>query len=166
MGQKFRQHYRDVAFLEVPRQQREASEQTEKVDEDDPFVAEMSEEPGRAGAGFETGEHHLVNRNRHQSDESDPERVVMKKRDAEQSQPKQDEIDGDAEDEGNCRRGNQSSGERHEPASAADERAKSKRVPGGDNLFNFGLSTPPVVRPVNGNKPRSSFPKRGRVIPT
>ena len=65
--QKFRQHDRDVTFLEVPRQKREAGEQAKQIDEDDPLVLDVKKEAGRARPGLETGEDDLVERDRRQT---------------------------------------------------------------------------------------------------
>jgi hypothetical protein len=54
-GQKLWQDDRHVAFLEVARQKREASQETKEIEQNDPFVFEMEKEPGRARPGLKAG---------------------------------------------------------------------------------------------------------------
>ena len=95
--QERRQHVRDVALLEMARQQRKADQQQEQVGQDHPFVLHAAA-PGRAKPGpvFESGEEQLVDGDGRKPGQRDLQRVVMKERDAQQRQPKQDEVDRDA----------------------------------------------------------------------
>ena len=85
MRQDFGQHFRHEAFLEMAREQCEAHEQTQKVGKNYPFVADMRDEPGSACTGFEACEKNLVDDDCRETDERHAQRMVMKKRDAQQS---------------------------------------------------------------------------------
>ena len=95
--QERRHLFRDLALLEMPRQQRKAHQQQEQVGEDHPLVLHVQREAGEPGAELEAGEDELVERDRRKPGQRDLQRVMMKQRDAEQRQREQDEIDGDAE---------------------------------------------------------------------
>ena len=60
-------------------------EQTQKVGKNYPFVADMRDEPGSACTGFEACEKNLVDDDCRETDERHAQRMVMKKRDAQQS---------------------------------------------------------------------------------
>ena len=79
------------------REQCEPEQEPEQVGEDHPLVREMQPQAGQARALLEARERELVDDDRGEPDQRDPERVVMEKRDAEQRQREQDEIDGDSE---------------------------------------------------------------------
>ena len=125
MRQESWQHDRDVTFLKVPRQQREAGQQAKQIDENDPLVFEMKKEAGRPGSGFESGENDLVDRDRRQTGESDPQGVMMKNRHAEQSEPEENEIDRDPEEERHIRHGSESGGD-HPTEHSVFRRARSE----------------------------------------
>jgi hypothetical protein len=44
----FGQHYRDVTLFEMARQQRESHQQTKQIEQNDPFVLKVSDEPHNA----------------------------------------------------------------------------------------------------------------------
>jgi hypothetical protein len=44
----FGQHYRDVTLFEMAPQQRESHQQTKQIDQNDPFVLKVSDEPHNA----------------------------------------------------------------------------------------------------------------------
>ncbi len=92
-----RKRLRHVAFLEMARQQCEAQQQAEQIDQHHPFVAHVRAEAGDTGAVLEAGEDELVGRDGGQPRERHLQRVVVEQGDAQQRQAEQDEIDGDAE---------------------------------------------------------------------
>ncbi len=49
VGEVARQHLRDLALLEVPRQQGEAEEQAEQIEDHHPLVPEVGDEAGETG---------------------------------------------------------------------------------------------------------------------
>ena len=78
VGQIARHLLRDPAFLEVPRQQREAHQQQEQVGEDDPLVLHVQRKAAEPGTELESGEDDLVERDRGKPRERHLQRVVMK----------------------------------------------------------------------------------------
>ena len=85
-----------MAFLKMTRQQRKTGEQTKEIGQDYPFVCEMGDKSGHAGAKLETRKGNLVERNGDCTSQCNRERVAVKQRHTEQSQRKQDEIKGDS----------------------------------------------------------------------
>src|SRR5688572_22368866 len=86
-----------MAFLEMAREQREADQQTKEVREDDPFVGEVRNETRQTRPRLEAGEGNLVDDDRRQTRERDPQGVVMKQGHAKQRQPKENKLERDAE---------------------------------------------------------------------
>ena len=77
----------------MARQKGEPCEEAKQVRQDDPLVAEVGDETGEAGPGFETGESDLVEDNCRQPKKRDPQSVAMEKRDPEQGETEQDKMD-------------------------------------------------------------------------
>ena len=88
---------RHVTLFEMTGKQRKAHEQAEQVRENHPLVTEMRHEAGDASTGLESGKRNLVEGDCHQTGERHNQNVAMKQRDAQQGQPKQNEIDWDTE---------------------------------------------------------------------
>jgi hypothetical protein len=63
-------------------------------------VPEMEKKAGRARPGFESGEEHLVERDDSQPSESNSQRVMVKERNAEKNERKENEIDRNPEEKG------------------------------------------------------------------
>jgi hypothetical protein len=78
----------------MPGQQRKPHQEQEQIAERDPLMRHMMAEAGEARAVFEPGEDQFVDDDRGEPGQRDGERVMMKQRDTEQRQRKQDEIDG------------------------------------------------------------------------
>ena len=97
VGQVVGQPPRHVAFLEVPRQQREAHQQAEQVREHDPLVVQVAGQPAEARAVRKAGNEQLVERDRRQARERNLQRAVVQQRHAEQRQREQHELERDAE---------------------------------------------------------------------
>ena len=98
VGQILGQDGRDVALFEVAREQGKTHEQAEQVGQHHPFVLEVPGQAGRPVAGLETGEQQFVKRDRRQAGQPDVQRVVVKQRNAEQGQRKENEVERDAGD--------------------------------------------------------------------
>ena len=92
------QDHRDMAFLEVAREDGEAHQQAQQVRDHHPLVAQMTDEAGEAGAALEAGENDLVGGDHHRPTGGHRQRVAVKQRDAEQGEAEQDEIHRDAGD--------------------------------------------------------------------
>jgi hypothetical protein len=79
----------------MPGEQSEAREQTKQIEQNHPLVLEVEKEARRAGPGLKPREEDLVESNRNQSGESDPEGMMMKHGHPEKGEPEQNEIDRD-----------------------------------------------------------------------
>ena len=101
VGQKSRQKDRHPAFLEMAREQREADDEQEQVDEQDPLAREMRGERAGSAVAVERREQELVDRDRRQADQRDPQRVVVQQGDAGEDRGEEEEFDRDAGNGGN-----------------------------------------------------------------
>ncbi len=73
----------------MARQQRKTHQQTKQVNEDDPFVLDVSDKTHNAIASPKAGEGDFVDRDYNQSRKRDTHGVTMKHRDADQRQTEQ-----------------------------------------------------------------------------
>ena len=104
-GQKLRQNHRHVALFKMPGKQRKTGEQAEQIDDRHPFMTQVANEAGKAGAGLETGNPYFVGADREQAGQSNVQRRMVEQRNAEQGQRKEDEFDGNAADRRQIARG-------------------------------------------------------------
>ena len=87
MGKVLRQYHRHLALLKMARQQRETREQAQQVRKDHPFVPDVRNKSHCAIARFKPGENDFVDSDCHQACERNTQGVMMKHRNAKESQP-------------------------------------------------------------------------------
>ena len=75
-------------------EQRKAKQQTQKIGEDDPLMAEVADQTGQAWPRLETGHYELVQRHHNEAANRNVEGVLLEQCDAKQHARKQNEIDG------------------------------------------------------------------------
>ena len=73
-----------MTFFEMARQQRKTRQQTKQIDEDDPFVLDVSDETHDAVASLKAGEDHFVNRDCNQPGKRNTHGLMMKHGDTNQ----------------------------------------------------------------------------------
>jgi hypothetical protein len=87
------QQQRQLALLEVPREDGEPHQQREQVCEQHPLGREVSDETRRPRDAVEIGEYQLVRGDRQQAEQRDREGVPVKDRDPEQREPEEHELE-------------------------------------------------------------------------
>src|SRR6266480_6221345 len=83
---KFWEHNRHVTLFKMTRQQRKTHQQAKQIDQDHPFVLDVSDETHNAIASLKTGERDFIDRDRHQATESNAQGITVEHRYTEQRQ--------------------------------------------------------------------------------
>ena len=104
----------------MPGEQREADDQEQQVDHQDPLAGEMRAEAGRSRRAAKRREDELVDRDDAQADQGDAQRMAVQHRDAGEDGGEEDEFDRDAGDGGD--------GGVHAFGEESDARLDSKRA--------------------------------------